>query len=416
MGRPRTEIGTYGKISTRAVGPGIHEARTKFRLRNGRLKDVCRRGKTGPAAERRLKKALAYMADEVAGKEINGDSLMSRIMTLWLEEFAEDVSLGKRAHKSLYDYRSSAADLTPLMGDLTCREAENAGLINETLKEIRRRAAGNTARAKNGEAAMLRARTVLSNVCTYAVMHGAMRVNPVKSLKRIDREREPVRALEPEERPDFLAKFRAEVEKRITAQSGKRKSVLGKRSLAWTDLPELVEAMLSTGLRIGEALAVTGDDVDLDAREVSAFHHLVREEGVGMVRKPKRKGNRPGLKAPITSWTLAMWRRRKLESGGTGPLWPTWNGQWLDPGNVAKRINEVCAEIGYGWVSSRYFRHTTATHLGDSDLPDTAISDALGNTPDVVRKHYRRQRQSNPAVAAALESMLDGNGSASQAP
>jgi integrase len=197
------------------------------------------------------------------------------------------------------------------------------------------------------------------------------------------------------------------VDQRVTVASRKRKNVLGKRTRAWTDLPELVEGMLSTGLRIGEATALIGDDVDLDGREVHAGHHLVRIEGVGMVRKPKRKGNRPGLTAAITSWTLAMWRRRKLESGGSGPLWATWNGQWLDPGNVAKRINEICVEIGYEWVSSRYFRHTTATHLGDSDLTDTAISDALGNTPDVVRKHYRRPRQSNPAVAAALESLLD---------
>jgi integrase len=385
----------------------VHEARTRFRLRNGRSKDVTRRDKTGPAAERKLKKALTKLADEVAGKEINGDSPMSRVIDRWLAEFAEDVSLGKRAHKSLYDYRGSAADLIPLMGDLTCREAENAGLVNETLKEIRRRAAGNTARAKNGEAAMLRARTVLSNVCTYAVMHGAMRVNPVKSLKRIDREQEPVRALEPEERADFLAKFRAEVDRRVTAPAGGKKNVLGIRARVWTDLPELVEGMLSTGLRIGEALAVTGDDVDLDARLVQAHHHLVRVEGVGMVRQPKRKGNRPGLNVAITSWTHAMWRRRKMAAAPDGPVWPAWNGQWLDPGNVAKRISEVCTKIGYGWVTSRYFRHTTATHLGDSDLTDTAISDALGNTPDVVRKHYRRARQANPAVAAALESMMD---------
>lgn len=405
MGRPRTDIGTAGKITIREVRPGLHEARTRFRLRNGRLKDVTRREKTGPAAERRLKKALTELADEVAGKEITGDSRMSRVMDMWLVAFEEKVTLGKRSPKSLYDYRSIVKDhLKPLMGDLTCREAENAGLCNETLKEVRRRSAANTARAKNGEAAMLRARTVLSNVCTYAVMHGAMKVNPVSSVERIDREQEPVRALEPEERADFLAKFRADVVRRTQGKGG---SQLGPRARAWTNLPDLVEAMLSTGLRLGEALALTGDDVHLDERQVLAFHHLVRVEKVGIVRRPKRKGDRPGLKVGITSWTAAMWRRRKLESGGAGPLFASWNGQWLDVSNVTKNIRKVCVEIGYGWVSSRYFRHTTATHLGDSDLTDNAISDALGNTPDVVRKHYRRARVSNPAVAEALESMLD---------
>lgn len=409
-GRPRTDIGTYGEVFVSKTGPPF-TARCRFRLRNGRLKDVTRRGSSKAEAKRRLKDALTTLADETSGKHINGDTRMGHVMDLWLVDLEEKVELGKRAAKTFYDYRDTIDNqLRPAMGDLTCREAENAGLCNEVLKEVRRSAAANKARGKNGEAAMLRARTVLSGVCGYAVLHQAMRVNPVKSVEKIDREREEVRALEPAERADFLAKFRAECHARAAGKNkkGDGPNRLGLRARAWTDLPEMVEGMLSTGLRIGEALALTGDSIDLDARQVHASHHLVREEGVGMVRKPKRKGDRPGLKAPIVSWTAPMWRRRKLESGGAGPVFASWNGQWLDPGNVAKRINKVCVAIGYEWVSSRYFRHTTATHLGDSDLTDTTISDALGNTPDVVRKHYRRPQSADPRIAAAVETMLDG--------
>lgn len=403
-GRPRTEIGTFGNINVRVLRQDeLYEARARFRQRNGRLKDVIRRGKSEPAATRRLKKALSEMADEVAGKAVTGDTKFGRVMDLWLVDLAEKVMQGKRAESTLYNYRSIADKLRPHVAELTCREAENAGLMDEVLKTIRKQAS-TTTRGKHGEGAQLHARTVLSHACGYAVRHGAMKVNPVKSIESIDREKEEVRALEPEERLDFLAKFAADVQRRAVGKGG---SQLGPRARAWTDLPELVAGMLSTGMRIGEALAVTDDAVDLDSRQVHASHHLVRVEGVGIVRKPKRKGDRPGLKVAIVSWTEAMWRRRKMAAAPGGPVFPAWNGQWLDPGNVAKRINKVCVEIGYGWVSSRYFRHTAATHLGDSDLTDTAISDALGNTPDVVRKHYRRPRQSNPAVAEALETMLD---------
>lgn len=410
MGRPRTDIGTYGEINVFRVRPDVYEARARFRLRNGRTKPVSRRAESAAAAKRRLKKACADMANEITGRAINADSRMSHVMDLWMASFKEKVDLGKRSTSSLYDYRDSIKNyLKPLIGDLACREAENAGLLNEVLKDIRRSAAKNEARAKNGEAAMLRARTVLSNVCGYAVLHGAMTVNPVKSTEKIDREQEEVRVLEPEERVDFLEKFHAEIERMVTAQAAARKGTyrLGMRAKAWTDLPELVEAMLSTGLRIGEATALIGADVDLDAREVHASHHLVRVEGVGMVRKPKRKGDRPGLKVPVTSWTSAMWARRKLASGGDGPMWPAWNGGWLDPGNVAKRLNKVCVAIGYEWVSSRYFRHTAGSHLADSGLTVHEGADALGNTPDVFEKHYRRKRASNPRVAAAMETMLD---------
>lgn len=413
-GRPRTEIGTYGDIKVRDVGGGKFVARTRFRARNGRLLDVTRRGPSQAAARRALKKALTELVDDAAGKEITGDTRMTRVMDLWLADLKEKVDLGKRAAKTFYDYRDTIDNsLRPAMGELTCREAEHAGLCNEVLKEIRRKAATAVGskggkRGKNGEAAMSRARTVLSGVCGLAVLHQAMTVNPVKSVERIERDKDEVRALEPQERSDFLTQFRAEVEKRVAGKNGAGTGPnrLGLRGRAWLDLPELVEAMLSTGLRIGEALALIDESVDLDADVVHASHHLVRVEGVGMVRKPKRKGDRPGLKVPIVSWTASMWRRRKLSAAPGGPVFASWNGEWLDPGNVAKRLNKICQEIGYGWVSSRYFRHTAATHLGDSDLTDSVISDALGNTPEVVRKHYRRPKVSDPRIAAAMETML----------
>lgn len=418
-GRPRTEIGTYGEIKVRPVGSGKFEARARFRLRTGRLQPVARRGPSEAAAKRALKKALTALADEVSSDTINADTRMTVVMDLWLADLKEKVDLGKRAAKTFYDYRDAIDNsLRPAMGELTCREAEHAGLCNEVLKEIRRKAATAVGskggrRGKNGEAAQARARTVLSGVCGLAVLHQAMKVNPVKSVEKIERDQDEVRALEPEERVDFLAKFRGECETRVAGKNGKGDGPnrLGLRARAWLDLPELVEAMLSTGLRIGEALALVGESVDLDAGVVHASHHLVRVEGVGMVRQPKRKGDRPGLKAPIVSWTAGMWRRRKLSASPGGPVFASWNGQWLDPGNVAKRLNKVCQEIGYGWVSSRYFRHTAATHLGDSDLTDTVISDALGNTPEVVRKHYRRPKVQDPRIAAAMESMLGDPGS-----
>ncbi len=393
-------MGAYGEISYRTLPDGRVEARARFRLRNGKLKPVRRRGPSKNAARNKLKKAMAELADEVAGKDINGDTRMTKVMDLWLAAFEEKVNLGKRAHKSLYDYRDIVDNhLRPAIGDLACREAENAGLMDEVLKEIRRLSAKGK-RGKHGTSAMLRARSVLSGVCGYAARHGAMKVNPVKGIEQIDHEHEEIRALDAEQRADFFAKFDAWIATRV-----KRPGRLGKRARAWTDLPDILRAELCTGCRPGEVLAMVGDGVDLGARKVAADHHLVRIAGVGMVRQPNRKGNRPAVEPPLTEWSLPMWRRRKLESGG-GPLFPSWNGQWLDPGNAAKRINEACVAIGYGWVSSRILRHTTATHIVNSGLTNEEAADALGNTPDVVEAHYRAKQKGNPKVAAALESLM----------
>jgi integrase len=402
------DIGTFGEIHTVEVQPGLWEARARFRLRNGRIVRPRKRrpGKTSGPAVRALKAHMATLADEVSGRKINGDTRLSHVMDLWLADFAEKVTLGKRAPKSLEEYRSVInRHLRPRMGELACREAENAGLVDETLKEIRRDSAaavgtrGNK-RGKTGTAGMLRARTVLSHVCGYAVRHGAMRTNPVKSAEAIDHDQNEIVALEPEQRADFFERFRRWISEKLEGENR-----LGPRARAWIDLADIIEAELATGCRIGEVLALTGDSIDLAAPKAVADHHLVRVTGQGLVRMPNRKGGRPAVEAALPSWSLPMWRRRKLESGG-GPLFPTWNGQWQDPSNVGKRIKSACEAIGYGWVSSRILRHTTATHIVDSGLTSADAADALGNSVEVIEGNYRRKQRANPRVAVALESLM----------
>lgn len=403
MARPRTEIGTFGTIQISEVRPGLFEARARFRLRNGRMARPRRRAKSGTAAERKLKKAMSEMADQVAGKKINRDTRFGRVIDVWLTEFQEKVDRGERATKSLYDYQDSADQLRKHMGELTCAEAENSGLCDETLKAIRRDAGkSNRSKGGSGYAAAKRARTVLTGVCAVAVRHQAMRVNPAKGVEEIEKSATgPVRALEPDERTDFRTKLRTYCEKKAVAKG------VGVRGQAWTDLPDIVDGCLATGSRPGELLATPGTNVAPGARTVLLDHHLVRIEGKGMERVYGRKGGEPPVKPMYPTWAAPMFTRRKL-AAGDGPLFPTWNGQWLDPSNVAKRLREACDEIGYGWVSARMFRHTVGTHITDTGLSNEHASDQLGNTSEVVERHYRRKKVTNPAAAAALETMFDG--------
>lgn len=408
-GRPRLDIGTYGDISTTEVRPGLWEARARFCLRNGRIVRPRRRaaGTNDKAAIRALKKHMATLADEVSGKKINGGTRLTRVMDLWLADFAEKVDLGKRSPGTLDDYRDSIDNhLRPRMGELACRDAENAGLVDETLKAIRRASAESVGqrgkkRGKTGTAGMLRARTVLSHVCGYAVRHGAMKVNPVKSIEAIERDDNEIMVLEPEQRADFLAKFTAHCEARVRGNNQLRV-----RGRAWTDLPDIVMAELSTGCRPSEVLAMLGADVDLTKRKVTADHHIIRVKKQGLRRTPRRKGGGAPVEPPITSWSLEMWRRRKLESGGQA-LFTTATGAWEDPSNVGKRIAAVCEAIGYGWVTARIFRHTTATHIVDAGLSSADAADALGNTVEVIEENYRRKQKTNPRIAAAMETLMD---------
>lgn len=160
--------------------------------------------------------------------------------------------------------------------------------------------------------------------------------------------------------------------------------------------------MLSTGVRLGELLALTGEEVDPDAKTVTIRWHLVREKGVGMVRMPGRKGDAGAeLVLRVPEWSVFIWRRLKL-TAGDGPLFPAFGAEWLDPATMINRISEAFTAVGYGWVTSHVFRKTVATILDEAGLSTTAIADQLGNTPAVVEEHYRAKRVANPETAAAM--------------
>ncbi|MPY85993.1 MAG: tyrosine-type recombinase/integrase [Actinophytocola sp.] len=209
-------------------------------------------------------------------------------------------------------------------------------------------------------------------------------------------------ALDLEQRIELMAKLREYGPSR--QQDAKGRS-LGGRGQIWLDLPDIMEAMLATGVRLGELLALDSAEVDPANATVVISHHLVRITGQGLVRRRKRKGNRDGLVLKVPQWSVPMWRRRKLASGG-GPVFASFTGNWLDPSNVINAISTAMADVGYGWVTSHVFRKTVATVLDEAELPTTAIADQLGNTRAVAEKHYRRKRVANQANADALESML----------
>jgi transcriptional regulator with XRE-family HTH domain len=128
--------------------------------------------------------------------------------------------------------------------------------------------------------------------------------------------------------------------------------------------------MLATGCRIGEALAVSWDEVDLAAATVDVCWHLVRVRGAGLQRRPSTKSGVAGERVlPLPTWAVSMLRRRRLATGGKGPVFPSDAGTWRDPANVRRVWREVRADVAPGLVSHQ-LRKTVATVLDDAGIPD----------------------------------------------
>ena len=163
--------------------------------------------------------------------------------------------------------------------------------------------------------------------------------------------------------------------------------------------------MLSTGVRLGELLAIMPENVDHVAKTVTISHHVVWVKGKGLVREKLRKGREDGIVLKVPSWSLPMWLRLKIASGG-GPLFPGWRGGLLDPSNTIDRVREAFDACGYEWLTSHVFRKTVATIMDEAGLSTSAIADQLGNDVSTVEKHYRAKRVQNEEGALALETAL----------
>jgi integrase len=119
--------------------------------------------------------------------------------------------------------------------------------------------------------------------------------------------------------------------------------------------------MLATGLRIGEALAVTWSDVDLDAGTVEVDWKLQRIKGEGLRRVQR-----------LTS----------------------------------RDLREARDAAGFGWVTSHVFRKTCATILDEAGLSARDVADQLGHAmPSMTQDVYMGRKIANLRAAAALEAL-----------
>lgn len=394
MPRPPTPVGTWGVIAHKQISedPETWEAFARIRMADGTSKPVRRRGASKTKAINSLKGRLKELADEVNSGEISKDTRFARICDLWLDDFKEKQILDGKPLTTWETYERQVRNwIKPTLGELQAREVRARGCDRLVKK----------AQAKSYSTAAS-VRSVLSSVCGYAVRFGAMDVNPVRSLEQLSRGRpQEIKAMTLAQRDELLAKL--EVLAREKTHDKQNRS-LGERVRSWRQLPALVRTMLATGVRLGELLALDGTDVEVEASAVWVRHHIVRVTGQGLIRVEGRKAGSDLLLA-VPGWSLPLWTELRA-AAGDGPLFPSWNGQWQDPRNVRRRINDVLEECGFEWVTPHVWRKTVAMVLDEAGLSTNEIADQLGNTPDVVERHYRPKRKANAKGAAALEAMF----------
>jgi integrase len=382
MGRPPLPVGTFGRIDFHHNGEERVRARASFRDVDGVRRPVTRWGSSAQQAEARLRAALACRAGPAVGA-LSAQTRVTDAARVWLAQ----VDGSGRASGTRSLYRAAVRGyVVPAMGELRLGEL-TVPLIEHALAVVL---------SGHGSGAARTARAALSGICSMAARHGAVPTNPVRDTAPIRQGRKPVRALTVTEAADLLGRLRRDTRARRL------------------DLPDLVEFMLATGTRIGEAAAVRDAVVDLTARTVTVNATVIRVPGSGLRLQPHPKTTAANRTLSLPAHLVALLHRRAKtrRTNPAGIVFCSPAGMIRDPSNSQADLREVLDRIGYGWVTSHTFRKTVATRLDEAGMSARQIADQLGHSrPSMTLDVYLgRQRSVNRAAAAVLDRAAAGRG------
>lgn len=386
MARPRTPIGTFGKISHRRLGKGHCEARARYRDWDGVLRAVQCTGPTAAAAELALKRKLSERAlFQPSFIELSADSRFSALIDYWLEDMEIEDRLS-RTTRLLYE-RNMLTLVAPAFAELTLREI-GVARCDYFIKQLARQS---YSRARQ-------ARVVLRLALSLAVRHEIIPRNPIDHISRLRRPARTPDAFEDSE--VSLIRDAIQVWEERPIKTGPRPD---------GQLGQIVEVLLGTSVRIGEVLAIRLRDLDL-----RGAYPTVRICGTIISRKgePTHRQNHPKTSRSVRRIVLPQFAvkairermRRRLSIDPDALLFCNRNGDPLTTNNVRRQLRSIMDQAGLEGVTPHRFRRTGATTIYEAGGLDLAAG-LLGHTdPRITQQHYIvRDDLVDPATAAMLE-------------
>ena len=165
-----------------------------------------------------------------------------------------------------------------------------------------------------------------------------------------------------------------------------------------------------TGCRVGEALALTWQAVDLEAAtiDIRATTYRPRGGGHGLeLTEPKTERSKRAIPIPAGLVAeLKAWKATLPAVPITGPVIASAVGTPRDYSNLANELRAICKELNLEGVTFHAWRHSAATVMMEAGVPDRVIADILGQDVRTTRRIYQHTR--DPIARAATNVLGDG--------
>lgn len=345
-GRPATPLGAHGAVRFYEVDGGV-QARTLLRLYNGKTVQVQGQGSSRAAAVRAMELNCQQRLAGGEDTELSTTSPLGRLVDQWHAQ--HDVSLrSKEIYRKCID-----GHIKPHLGDVRLNE-----LTTRRLQGFLDTLTPGTAQT---------ARAVLSSALGLAVRWDVMPHNPMRETRPPRKQRAPVNALTDEQMDVYRANVAAWIE---SARKGYSRG---------DGLLELIDLLRGSGLRIGEALALRWEDVDLENRTVSVSG-TVDNKG-GRQDFPKTDAGRRVIHVSDCA-VGALQRQYSKDYRQQFPniVFPSARGGFRTVVNVERQLREGRGDLQ---IVPHDFRKTVATRI-EQKFGTLAASRHLGHASTAV--------------------------------
>lgn len=207
----------------------------------------------------------------------------------------------------------------------------------------------------------------LNQAFRTAMEKGYIIRNPMNSVIRpkSDKENKIVRALELDEQQvltDYL----------------KNKSITQMR------YKNVLLFQMYLGLRIGEALALTTHDVDLQHKQVNIHRTLTTDENGTIIMGTTTKTYAGKRVLPIPDFLVPFFIEQmkyctNQENNPESLLFKPDKNQYVRRSNINKELQRICATLGIEGISTHSLRHTYGTRCIESGMAPVVVQRLMGH-------------------------------------
>jgi len=390
-------VGTYGDINCTKRANGTWLARARYCDVDGVVREYRKSGETKNKARANLKAFFVEHTGTFGDGAIAPDDTVQELRALW---FAKMEKAGSPTPETLAAYKYHLRWVLD-------RDKTEHPLGAYQLRHIRPVIIQAALDSADISADMRKKiRSVLVRAFNLAIFHEALNGNPASAVPSVPVPRVKKKSIPVEDLDAVRTAIRewANAERRNGPKS--------------VDLPDIVDLLIATGMRIGEVLALRWSDVELTApparRGDEAWFPWLMVNGQ-ITSKGKRVdyGKTHAAIRPIAlpDWAVALLLRRKVAQppNDLDAVFVSRNGTWHFPGNVQSRLwhirnlKEYADIAALRDVSPHSFRWTVATEI-DEVYDADAAKDQLGHTSKTVtERHYINRRLVVPDYRAATE-------------